>query len=119
MLKLPPKLPKKKRRELRVRSPAHLAWVRKHSCTVPNCEGQPIEAAHVRIGGEGGTSLKPGDDCTISLCQAHHRRAHQIGERSFAAEIGWTVERLQELAASFWQQSQARLRWEAKQRKAA
>lgn len=106
---LPPKLKKKKRREAPVRCPGHLAFVRKHSCCVHDCAGYPIEAAHVRIGADGGTSLKPGDDHAISLCTAHHAQQHMIGERSFAAMHGLD---LAVLAKLFWQQSPARIRWE-------
>lgn len=106
---LPPKLKRKKRREAPVRCPAHLSFVRKHSCCVKECDRLPIEAAHVRIGGDGGTSLKPGDDRTISLCASHHAQQHTLGERSFAQMHGLD---LAELARLFWQQSPARIRWE-------
>src|SRR3546814_3660967 len=73
---LPPRLVKdRKRREMRLRCPAHLAFVRSHACCVPNCNlhdihGFTTEAAHVRTGTDGGTGLKPGDNWTISLCRS-------------------------------------------------
>jgi hypothetical protein len=67
----------------RVRSPAHLAWVRSHRCCVPDCVLMPIEAAHVRSGTDGGMGLKPGDDWAISLCAFHHREQHWWGEGDF------------------------------------
>ncbi len=70
-------------REKRVRSPAHLKWVREHHCCVPGCEQVPIEAAHVRTGTGGGMGMKPGDDWTISLCRDHHAEQHRLGERRF------------------------------------
>lgn len=42
-----------------------------------------IEAAHVRIGTDGGIGLKPGDQWTIPLCSMHHRKQHRIGESTF------------------------------------
>lgn len=71
-------------REKRIRSPAHLSWVRDHECCVSGCHNRPIEAAHIRSGTDGGTGMKPGDDWAISLCSAHHREQHQVGEVRFA-----------------------------------
>ena len=74
---------------------AHLAWVRGHQCAVPGCkpdEADPrtsrIEAAHVRIGTDGGMGLKPSDAWAIPLCAAHHARQHLVGEETFSAETG-------------------------------
>jgi len=75
-------------RDKRIRSPAHLGWVRSHACCVPGCDGRPIEAAHVRSGTDGGTGLKPGDMWAISLCAAHHRGQHQVGEPEFERQHG-------------------------------
>lgn len=63
--------------------PAHRAWVRRHHCCVPSCLNTPVECAHVRGGGDGGIALKPSDRWVISLCSAHHREQHQVGEREF------------------------------------
>jgi hypothetical protein len=62
------------------------------------------EAAHVRIGGDGGMALKPSDWRTVPLCGAdddwmgHHAYQHQIGERPFwddyAKTVGQSVEAL-------------------------
>lgn len=83
---LPRRIPKEPKREKRWRSPAHLSFVRSHECCVPGCDRRPIEAAHVRIGGQGGMGFKPPDWCAISLCggpEGHHSEQHRIGERSF------------------------------------
>ena len=85
---LPPLLPKKPRRTGRVRCPAHLKWVRSHRCCVPGCLDGPIEAAHVRSSGDGGVSVKPGDQWTISLCRFHHREQHQRGEHMCEEQHG-------------------------------
>jgi hypothetical protein len=98
---LPPRLVHPKpRREGRLRCAPHLAFVRSHACCVPGCEEQTfLEAAHVRIGTQGGTSLKPGDNWTISLCAFHHMRQHVMGEESF--EASYNID-MKALAAAFW-----------------
>lgn len=65
---------------------AHRAWVRRHRCCVRGCTQLPIVCAHVRIGTDGGTALKPSDRWTISLCDAHHLEQHTIGEHAFEAK---------------------------------
>lgn len=72
------------RQEPQIRSASHLQWIRGHECVVQCflCEGR-IEAAHVRRGTDGGTSLKPGDNWTIPLCQSHHAGQHAVGEETF------------------------------------
>lgn len=89
-----------------VRSASHLQWVRGHVCAtyaavdvpLPECFGK-VEAAHVRIGGDGGTGMKPGDDQTIPLCQGHHAEQHRIGERSFEAK--YKIQ-MKEIAGALW-----------------
>ena len=63
--------------------PRHRKFVRGHACSVPGCDGSPIECAHVRVGYLSGTSIKPPDWMTISLCAHHHREQHQIGHAAF------------------------------------
>ena len=100
---LPRMLPKKPKRDGRIRSQAHLRWVRAHLCCVANgnCEG-PIEAAHVRTGTGGGTGLKPGDNWAISLCRLHHGVQHQRGEGLFETTFGIDMKAL---AVEFWARS--------------
>ena len=87
MTTLPPLLrkAKKARRTKRIRCQAHLKWVRQHACSVPGCQFTPIEAAHIRLGTDGSTGEKPGDQWTISLCPYHHGRQHAVGEKRFAS----------------------------------
>lgn len=91
---LPRRIAKEAKREKRWRSPAHLSFVRSHECCVPNCHERPIEAAHVRIGGQGGMGFKPPDWCVISLCSTHHQRQHSVGERTFQQEYGIDMQAL-------------------------
>lgn len=102
---------RKPRREMRIRCPGHLAWVRKFHCCVRGCKGEPVEAAHVRGSGDGGMGLKPGDNWVISLCREHHAEQHRVGERAFAARYGLDLE---ELARRFWRASPHRTRMERK-----
>lgn len=100
-------LPKRRKRNSgrdgRIRCPAHLAWVRGFECCAKvywsSCAG-PIEAAHVRTGTDGGMGMKPSDNWAISLCRAHHRLQHSIGEANFEREYGIDMKALaQEFAA--------------------
>jgi hypothetical protein len=63
--------------------PRHRAFVRKHECCVAGCANRDIEFCHVRSAANSGTSLKPSDAYGISLCAAHHRQQHSIGQREF------------------------------------
>lgn len=84
---LPKMLPKSTRLGMpeRIRSAAHLKWVRQHACCVPECRHIEIQAHHVRIGTQTGLGHKPGDDKAISLCAPHHGELHRIGEPRFMA----------------------------------
>jgi hypothetical protein len=46
------------------------------------CTGN-IEAAHVRMGTDGGMGMKPSDCYVVPLCSACHAYQHKIGERKF------------------------------------
>ena len=79
---LPPKLPKRPKRESRWRSQAHCAFVRSHACS--RCHDTAgIEVAHVRMGSGAGLSQKPDDFRTVSLCRVCHAEQHTFGERTF------------------------------------
>lgn len=64
----------------RIRNRKHLDWLKTLPCTA--CGRGPCDPAHIRIGGNGGTSLKPGDDNAVPLCRDCHTKQHG-GERSF------------------------------------
>lgn len=101
------------REEPQVRCPGHLKWVRGHECAsvTPNCSGR-IEAAHVRIGTDGGMGVKPGDNWAIPLCEFHHRCQHAQGEQTF-----WAQQRTDPLkiAQDLWFKSPHRKKWENRQ----
>lgn len=90
----------------RIRSAAHRAWVRGHICCVlskhaftggppDRCEA-PMECAHVRIGTDGGTGIKPSDIWCIPLCKGHHAEQHAIGELAFEKKYGLNIKRIAE-----------------------
>ena len=93
----------------RVRCDAHLQYLRGFICAASDqgCGGK-IEAAHVRMCGDGGMALKPGDDRVVPLCARHHQIQHQIGERRF-----WHEQRIDplKLAAELWAASPAGKRY--------
>lgn len=79
------KLPKKPKRETRFRSQRHLKHVRSFACCACDSEVN-IEAAHVRLGSDGGMSMKPSDFYAVPLCggpHGCHQRQHTQGERTF------------------------------------
>jgi hypothetical protein len=101
------------REDAQIRSPGHLAWVRGHECAVRNefCS-ERVEAAHVRNGTDGGTSLKPSDSWALPLCSYHHRAQHQHGETTFSRHYKINMK---EIAADLWKRSPHRLRHERRQ----
>ena len=91
---LPKRIPKKRNRSLRWRSPAHCNFVRSHECSILGCQGRPIEVAHVRRGSDAGMGRKPSDWHTVSLCQEHHAEQHRVGEESFEARYRVNLSRI-------------------------
>lgn len=72
---LPPRSFAKRNRDGRLRSPSHLAFVRKFMCIAHRhggCFGK-IEACHVRdVAPMGHGGAKPDDAYVVSMCRAHH-----------------------------------------------
>jgi hypothetical protein len=66
-----------------MKSQKHLRWVRSLKCSVPGCKDRGVVAHHVRNGTGGGTSIKPGDEWAIPLCQDHHHAGHTVGWQTF------------------------------------
>ena len=97
---LPSRIPKKRRREQRWRSPAHCSHVRSFACA--NCGSTVnVECAHLRMGTNTGMGQKPDDWNSTPLCggpSGCHTRQHMVGEPSFwdsyAFAKGHTVFRL-------------------------
>lgn len=70
----------------RLRSPAHLAWIRTRPCCVRQCWREPIHAHHDRHGA--GTGIKPDDSQALPICWWHHEQGHRIGWKTFEALHG-------------------------------
>src|SRR6516162_10804417 len=60
----------------------HLVFVCQLPCVACG-KAAPSEAAHVRIGTDGGVGRKPGDRYAVPLCAACHAKQHRIGELTF------------------------------------
>jgi hypothetical protein len=88
----------------RHRSPRHLSWLRTLPCSVPGCEGEMIQAHHIRKGA--GVALKPSDQYSAPICMEHHAEIHQIGSRTF--EVRYQVD-LSSIAAKLWMESNRRV----------
>lgn len=74
----------------RIRDPAYLKSFKDRICIASDngvdvCGNEAI-AAHVRIGQEGGTGLKPGDDLVCQICDRHHKEQHNSSESWFWIE---------------------------------
>lgn len=67
-----------------IRSEKHKAFIRELPCAVggKGCYG-PIEAAHVRMGSDGGVGMKPSDCYIVPLCNKHHAAQHTTSEMNF------------------------------------
>lgn len=91
----------------RVRSRAHLDWVRDLPCAACGQSWRACDPAHVRCGTDGGTGLKPSDCWVVPLCHDCHLEQHRVGERTFAARHGLD---LKALALRVWNASPHKLR---------
>jgi|JI10StandDraft_1071094.scaffolds.fasta_scaffold234962_3 hypothetical protein len=100
-------------RSVRREYPSHLKWLRGCECAVAGKAGHiclgKIEAAHIRRGTSGGTSLKPADYHAVPLCSSAHAEQHTIGEQSFDAKYSVN---LNALADALAKASPHRWRWE-------
>jgi hypothetical protein len=82
---IPPPNYAKRSRDLRLRSPDHLRYIRQRLCVLwahKDCEGK-VEACHLRgLAPEKGMGNKPSDLWTVGMCRKHHRES-QDREREF------------------------------------
>jgi hypothetical protein len=91
MTRAAPRIPRyvpigKRKPNLRVR-PKHHEFIRRLPCL--SCFWPaPSECAHVRVGSDGGTGLKPSSRFTVPLCTDCHREQHSVGEITFWSKLG-------------------------------
>ncbi len=99
------------REDERFRSEPHLQFVRGFECLCAasgECNGR-MEAHHNRENGNGGGSLKPGDEDAVPLCLMHHNIGHLKGwktfEQKYDVDLDQAAERLAKLSPHFqrWQ----------------
>ena len=62
-----------------IRDRKYLDWVRTQACVVTGRTGES-EPAHLRLLGEGGMGMKPGDNLVLPLHHELHRRQSTEGE---------------------------------------
>jgi hypothetical protein len=86
----------------RIRSRAHLKFVREHDCC--SCGlGGPVHAHHIQFAQPRAKGLKSGDDFTVPLCHPCHMDLHGFGdERSWWALKG--VDPM-DVARNLWKES--------------
>ena len=80
----------------------HAAWVRAQGCVVPDCFGRPVEAAHTRSRGAGGTSRHLVGLCGFGSPENHHAEQHSIGVATFQ---GRRHVNLAAMAEKLWRES--------------
>lgn len=92
-----------------IRSPKHLARVRKLDCTITNKEGEHcnglVISHHLTFINEGGLSKKVGDNWVVPLSVGHHAELHRIGERPFWKKYGFTLDDVAAYAAMLWRET--------------
>jgi hypothetical protein len=80
-----------------LRDKKHLSWLATLPCS--RCGSYGSCAAHIRVGGGGGTGIKPPDNECLPLCHdCHIGIQHRIGERSFYRDI----DKAHDLAHALW-----------------
>jgi hypothetical protein len=77
--RIPRTVPRRKPKPNLRRRVHHLFFVRQLPCVACG-KAAPSDAAHVRIGTEGGVGRKPGDRYAVPLCTACHAKQRRIGE---------------------------------------
>lgn len=80
-----------------IRDKHHLEFIRDLPCC--KCLKCPSDPAHIRIGTDGGTGLKPSDCWVVPLCRECHSKQHMNGERTF---WGPYLDRAKDLAADLY-----------------
>jgi hypothetical protein len=94
---------------LRLRSPSHLARLRKLACCIPDCRRQPVDAHHLSHVQPKGRGLKASDSLTVPLCRwTHHSETSPLGVHHVGSEADWWRARAINplpIAAMLWAES--------------
>jgi hypothetical protein len=70
-------------KQKRIRDRAHLNFIKTLPCCM--CGAPQSDPAHIRLGTDGGTGLKPSDNYVLPLCRPCHQEEHR-GSRTFWAK---------------------------------
>lgn len=87
-------LPKTKR----IRDRKYLDSYDGTSCFTCGANDGTVVGGHIRSGLAGGMGLKPSDNETIGMCHRCHAKQHEIGEKKFWLEKGYTINKIKEIA---------------------
>jgi hypothetical protein len=71
-----------RRKTIRIREKAHLAFVAAQPCLV--CQRSPCDAHHLKFAQPRSLGRKVSDEFTVPLCRDHHQQLHRHGD-----EIAW------------------------------
>jgi hypothetical protein len=71
-----------RRKTIRIRDKAHLAFVAAQNCLV--CQRSPCDAHHLKFAQPRSLGRKVSDEFTVPLCREHHQQLHRHGN-----EAGW------------------------------
>jgi hypothetical protein len=71
-----------RRKTVRIRDKAHLAFVAAQPCLV--CQRSPCDAHHLKFAQPRSLGRKVSDEFTVPLCRDHHQQLHRHGD-----EIAW------------------------------
>lgn len=74
-------------------------WIREQECVIPGCFDRPVEAAHTKSRGAGGTSAD-----LVSLCVGHHRESHDFGQKTFCHKYGLDLSAIARRMEAVWQE---------------
>lgn len=94
-----------------IRSPKHLARIRKLDCMITNKEGEncnqrPVQAHHLMRMGNRGMSMKEWDCFAVPLCWKHHGEVTLTGdEPEFWALYGFAYKDVADYAAMLWRET--------------
>ncbi len=94
----------------RMRSPAHLAWIRRQRCVVPGCWRHPCDAHHLTCGPEGkARGLKASDCWALPLCHAQHHMGPDSPHHAGNEARWWARHGVDPIATAeeFWRRSPA------------
>ncbi len=80
-----------------------LTWLRGEKCASENhdCLGDIVPAHVRRVANGSGTGIKPMYSA-IALCDAHHKKQHQLGESAIGPEAWWSTKRIQAIENWCW-----------------